>query len=227
MASNRMSRWQTLFEQLTARERGLVVIAGVLAITMVGYWMVIEPMNQQQQQAAQEAQGYAQRLAATEGQIAAVMTALKNDPNDSERQQQEALLAEQVALKNALYSQTHDLIPAGKMASLLREMLSQSDRVELISLRSLPPTPLLTADTTGGGDQLAVDTNLYQHGVTLTIEGRYTDVQSYLSALESLPWQLYWQAMDYQVTNYPVASVELTVYTLSTQSTFMGVWDEG
>ena len=68
--------------------------------------------------------------------------------------------------------------------------------------------------------------NLYRHGVAITIEGRYFDIQQFLQNVEQLGWRFYWKKFHYTVSDYPTASVELELYTLSTSKAFLGVKNE-
>ena len=43
------------------------------------------------------------------------------------------------------------------------------------------------------------------------------------STSEELRWQLLWDRLAYRVTDYPHASVELVVYSLSTDEEWIGV----
>jgi len=56
---------------------------------------------------------------------------------------------------------------------------------------------------------------VFRHGVELTLAGSYLDLYAYLSALEGLQTQLYWGRAEMSVAEYPVATLKLTVYTLS------------
>ena len=58
------------------------------------------------------------------------------------------------------------------------------------------------------------------------MEGRYFDIQAYLESIETLPWQFYWKKFSYRVIDYPMAEVEIELYTLSTSPAFMGVLDD-
>lgn len=56
---------------------------------------------------------------------------------------------------------------------------------------------------------------LYRHGVEITVRGNYLDMIDYMSALESLPTQLFWGGARLEVDQYPSARLTLTMYTLS------------
>lgn len=56
---------------------------------------------------------------------------------------------------------------------------------------------------------------LYRHGVEITVRGNYLDMIDYMTALESMPTQLFWGGARFEVEDYPTARLTLTMYTLS------------
>ena len=92
--------------------------------------------------------------------------------------------------------------------------------LKLIELQSIAPLPILLEKNMEDEEPKV---GLYRHGVALVFEGNYFDIQQYLEKLESLPWHFYWKKFDYSVAEYPTASVELEIYTLSTNKAFIGV----
>jgi MSHA biogenesis protein MshJ len=123
-------------------------------------------------------------------------------------------------ITNQLKAQTNNLVPANEMAGMLENVLANTEGLKLIELESLTPIPISLGQPEEGEESIA---GLYRHGVTLVFEGSYFDIQRYLEKLESLPWQFYWVRFDYQVGEYPTASVKLEIYTLSTNKAFIGV----
>ena len=56
---------------------------------------------------------------------------------------------------------------------------------------------------------------LFRHDVQIVVQGNYADMLAYMTALEAMPGQLFWGRARLNVDAYPVASLTLTVYTLS------------
>ena len=56
----------------------------------------------------------------------------------------------------------------------------------------------------------------------MTFEGKYFDVIRYLTQIEALPVKYYWRNLNYQVTQYPWANIELELYTLGESKDFIG-----
>jgi MSHA biogenesis protein MshJ len=62
---------------------------------------------------------------------------------------------------------------------------------------------------------------LYRHGVEIVLQGSYTDMVSYMDALEALPVQLFWGKAALDAQQYPNSRLTLTLYTLSLDSKWM------
>jgi len=57
--------------------------------------------------------------------------------------------------------------------------------------------------------------SLYRHGVELTLEGNYPDLQAYLQAVEALPQHLLWGALTLKADQHPKTVITLRLYTIS------------
>jgi MSHA biogenesis protein MshJ len=62
---------------------------------------------------------------------------------------------------------------------------------------------------------------LYRHGVEISVRGNYLDMIDYMTALESLPTQLFWGGARLEVEDYPASRLTLTLYTLSLDSKWL------
>ncbi|MCK4609120.1 MAG: hypothetical protein KAT71_06540 [Gammaproteobacteria bacterium] len=98
------------------------------------------------------------------------------------------------------------LVSGQEMTKLLKQLLLARHDLELVQFYNLPEQQAI-------GNKNAL--NLYEHGVVIKFRGSFFAVLRYLEDLEDLPWQLFWDKLEYQVTKYPVAEVTLQVHTLS------------
>jgi MSHA biogenesis protein MshJ len=55
----------------------------------------------------------------------------------------------------------------------------------------------------------------------VTLRGSYLDMVDYMTALESLPTQLFWGKAQLDVEDYPSVRLTLTLYTLSLDEKWM------
>jgi MSHA biogenesis protein MshJ len=104
------------------------------------------------------------------------------------------------------------------MPSLLTALLERVQGIQLTGFKSVAPTPLLVV---GKADEQQM--NLYSHGIVLEFEGDYFAVLKFVQAVENMPDKLYWKRLDYRVSEYPKASVQLELYTLSINEDFISV----
>lgn len=208
------------FYALSLRERTLVVVAGLAFVLLLGFVSFIEPVLKNADRNSSQLQSKENALREMDQQIAELEQELRADPNIPLRQRLESIEKQIALLDASLDSYTEDLIPADKMPELLDKVLSRSDKLKLVSMESIAPIQLLSADDKS---EQSVDINLYQHGVRLVLEGTYFDIQAYLEQLEGLKWHFYWKVFTYDVLEHPTAKVELELYTLSTSAAFIGV----
>ena len=211
------------FEQLSLREQIMVFLCGVTLAAFVGYFVVLDPQWQSNKKISTSLQRSQQDLMLLTSQANDLTEALRRDPNQSIKQRIGDVKQEIGAVESQLQAQTANLVSASKMPLMLEQVLASSQDLKVVSLHSLEP---LAISLPGTPDSIASERDLpalYRHGVKLVIEGGYADVQAYLTKLEALPWQFYWKRFDYQVSEYPLATVELEIYTLSTNKAFIGV----
>ena len=208
-------QWQQLSARVVAmslRERWLILLAGAALLLMPAYSLLLEPTWLAYQSQIARSQELATTIAQLQLENQSRQQALLLDPNQPVREQQLKLTQQLEELDAQLKDQTLDLIPAERMPGLLEQMLASSGRLRLISLTSLPPKPLLDDPE---------QNLLFQHGIQLRLQGSYFDIFQYLRALEGLPEHFYWRRLNYQVEQYPQASIELELYTLSSSKEFI------
>lgn len=64
---------------------------------------------------------------------------------------------------------------------------------------------------------------IYKHGIMLELVGDYAATLRYLKNLEDLPWNFYWDAVRYEVTEYPKAKIRILVNTISLEKDWVRV----
>lgn len=217
--------WQEKFSLLEQREKLLTLIAAIVLVLFIGYPLLIESNLQQNQQHKKQRQQLTSEQQANQQQLTLLQAKQQQDPDQGLKAQIQSTRDQLQQLQAKVRAQTGDLVPATQMAVLLESILSQSGRLTLLEMQSLP-VKMINTHTTASDEKS--DTNeqkmrLYQHGVDLTLEGRFFDIYQYLQQLESLPQRFYWQAFSYQVQDYPLAQVRLRLYTLSMNEAFLGV----
>ncbi len=214
-----MNAWLKLTAKVNAlslRERILVFVTGLLIVFMPIYSFALEPMQISIKNNQDNISKLEIDLVRVKGEVEVAHIRLQRDPNKALQKELAILMQAMADADKQLKDQTVDLIPADRMASVLERMLTRSEQLTLVKLESIAPKPLLEVS-----NKLGDEINLYQHGLKLVFEGSYFPIQKYLTSLENLEEKFYWRLLDYRVTEYPKASVELEIYTLSTNKDFL------
>jgi MSHA biogenesis protein MshJ len=208
------------FLKMSLREQLLILFCGLVVVILIMYTLLLEPLLDDTKKLQKNNVSAENEISSLADQVATLSDQLKNDPNDPVRERIDVLTRQIQNITEQLEVQTNNLVPANKMAGMLESVLTSSQGLKLIELQSIAPTPILLEQPQ---EDEVPEAGLYRHGVTLVFEGSYFDIQQYLEKLESLPWKFYWKKFDYLVGDYPMASVQLEIYTLSTNKAFIGV----
>ena len=130
---------------------------------------------------------------------------------------------------------------------MLEKLLDNSAGLVLIKLENKPVEKITGLDQTTKNESVSVldshdaeqdeakkdeggnersepyTTDLYRHGVELQLEGSYLGTLAYLKQLESLEWRFEWNALVFDIQDYPIGTVTIEVYTYSTERDWIGV----
>ena len=208
-----MNQWPQLserFNQLQQREKWSIA-ASVMFLTLwlaLNYllepsWQVIQKQQQQQRQLQQQ-------LADIQQQTVQFKAQLSVDQDAGYRQQINALQQQQQQLNEQIRQSASHFIGGEQMLSLLQNMLSSSDGVQVKSLTSAPAEPVRLEGQTA--DDVAL---LYQHRLTLVMTGSYAKLYQVLTRMEQLPWLINWAGLQYKVEQYPTGELSLQLITVS------------
>jgi len=230
-------QWQRLvlrIDALSLRERAIMFAAAALVIITLVDKAVIDPLFRQQKMLTEQINHSQAKLAEVRNSIQQGVRAQSRDP-DAENRERLKQLSEQLRQKQAELSELQKgLVSPDKMPELLEGLLRRNGGLRLVSLKTLPAANLVeqpAAGGEGGKDKLAAQTAqtatpvppVYKHGVEIIVQGSYLDMVSYMSQLESLPWQLFWGGAQLDAEEYPQARLTLTLYTLSLDKKWLNI----
>ncbi len=225
-------------DRLTLRERIIISVTAILVLLVLWLLLIYSPqkksltkMNLETQQENTDTLVLTQKRKtienlATDNTVPKLMA--KFDSLKLEMQQLEE--------KASRYNQR--FISEDELAKLLYSILKQTDGVSIQSfsntafstnhatetvaapvgvVSSMPTDAATSAPSTSNGatqDLPLPEIPSERMQYKLTLNGDYFSVMAYLSRLEKLDWQLYWDKFDYKVTSYPQATVLVEFYTL-------------
>jgi len=218
------------YEALSFREQ--ILIAGSLLVALVVLWflMLSEPLQLKTKQVSGELKTIEQNVQRLEQQQLKLVERRASDPH---RDLKERITKFELKIQKVdaqLAEKFHGLIEPKMMASVLESILQKHGKLKLISVKSLESVPLLKGPELDD-DNAAVDSEseqreqvkVYRHGMQIVFEGDYLATLAYLKNLESLDWEFYWDEVQLDITKYPQARIVITVHTLSLKDSWIGV----
>jgi MSHA biogenesis protein MshJ len=220
----------TKINSVTPRERFLLTAVGIVVI----YMLFELAFMQKHEKAVAKTRGEMSQLSADiagfEAQINEISAQFEHDPDAAEKAQKKEVEGEIAAFDKQLEQKMGGLVTPSRMAEVLERVLLDQKGLRLANLKSLAPQPLLPSPKVDAGAvgetkpvEPAPTVGIYRHGLVLELEGDYMSTLEYARQLERLPWKLYWDVLDYEVTQYPKARVRIQVHTLSTDAKWIGV----
>lgn len=219
-------QWRKIVDRVDAlalRERVMVfVMMVVVMITPVNLFL-LDPVRARQKKLNADRVAYQTEIDGLQTQLQGLTANIQTDPDAENRKRLGELKSKIDALEAPLESAQQSLVSPEKSVYLLGELLAQNPRLRLVSLKTLPATTALENKADLAATTPPIATLVYKHGLQMTIEGSYPDLQQYLASLEKLPWRVVWGEADFRVDEYPKIVLSLTLYTMSLEKVWLSV----
>jgi MSHA biogenesis protein MshJ len=203
-----LKQYAERIDNASLRERVLLFLATALVLVFLVNVTLIKPLRDAQRRLSSDIAQNERELRTIQGEVQRLVRARGADPDARNRERGAVLRAQLATLDSQIAEEQRRFTPPQRMREVLEEMLQREKRLRLIDLKTLPVSDLTATQGQAGR-------RVFRHGVELTLAGSYLDLYAYLSALERLSTQLYWGRAEMVVAGYPVATLKLTVYTLS------------
>jgi MSHA biogenesis protein MshJ len=223
------------FESKTVRERLLMVFAAAALMYFIVDISLLTPQAKAERRLREQIESQLADVQKLDRQIAELSAKLAKS-NASDRRAELDELLKVIAEADALLSE--DDGGSLKLSALLDAMLRTTPNLQLVSLKTLPVTPLLAQgpqagdgsklkpavpmlgkdkdkDTTADAPPVAV----HQHAVEIAVKGNFLAMLPYMAKLRRYPKRLFWASASLDVQQHPDAVLHLTITTLSAQRT--------
>ena len=217
-----LNQMQDKLDTLNPREKIMILVTGVILFPGLIDFVLLQPMRDDTTRMTRQTQMITERLTSTNQQQEELVKMIQDDPAMELERRIEGTQSAITQAEQKLLEYTGSLIPPDKMAGMLKSLLDESDSLTLLSLENLAAAPLFDPAQASPNSNTRDVFGLYRHGIKLQFKGDYMSSMNYVAALEKLPWKFYWRSFDYQVEQYPSALVTLNIYTLSTNSYWIG-----
>ena len=203
-----LKRYAERIDNATLRERVLLFAAAALIVIFVVNATLIQPLRDTQRRLGADIAQKEAELRTIQGGLQRMMQAQRVDPDARNRERIAQLQLEVNSLDASIAEEQRRFTPPQRMRQVLEEMLERGKRLQVLDMKTLPASDLSATQGQSGR-------RVFRHGMEITLAGSYLDLYAYLHGLEALPTQLYWGRAEMSVAEYPVATLKLTVYTLS------------
>ena len=232
-------QWQAFaarVDALSQRERIMGFAGAAAVLVFAAHVSVIGPLLRKQELLRSQVIQQQNNIAGINEQIAQKLQEAAADPDAPLRARLAAVREESGRLNENLRAMQKGLVAPERVAPLLESILRANGRLKLVSVRTLPVEPLSgigarkNAAAAPEGEAAPAKATpapaakrelLFRHGVELSVRGSYLDMVDYMTALESLPTQLFWGKAQLDVEEYPSVRLTLTLYTLSLDDKWM------
>ncbi len=231
-------QWQTYSEkygQLSPREQYLIILTGLVAIIFITFHLFIDSKLIESQRLNKQLVQFERQNKTLKISAKAYQAALTKDPNQAIREKITQFEKKVAKVDTKLLTLTSELISPIQMRQALLELLKLEQGISLLSFELLGAEPLLDQSDVEKTSRQGVEKanneeyeniagmNLYRHGMKITLSGRYFELRDYLSQLEKLSWKFFWQEFDLKVTEYPMNTLSIEIYSLGSKEAFVGV----
>lgn len=224
-------QWGKISERVDAmslRERALIFAAVAFLLVSLVNTLLLDPLLLKQKNLSGQVVQQQEKMKEIQAQIDAIQQARSMQDSSPLHQQLSRLKLELEEGDAYLKSNREKLVQPERMADLLRQVLSKNANLQLVALQTLPVTPLLEKKESAAPDATVpvaaeAESQIFKHGVEMTVRGNYLDLLQYLTALERMPTQMFWGKVKMDVVQYPSAELTLTLYTLSLDKTWLQV----
>lgn len=208
------TRWRQarrLFDARLLNERRLIIVAVVALIWFLLDSVLMTPSFNQFSAATKR------NKAANMDRDALVLETQRRKQDmalkEVEAKQEIASIKERIERsKQALAQQQAMLISAREMRSLLEGLLIQNGRLQLVSMRTLPPEDVKFAPVPGVALSQSM---LYRQSMDVSVSGSFIEVLTWLRSVEALPRKLLWDSLALKTNDSGVVTLTLQVHTFS------------
>jgi len=209
------------------RERVLIFLTLLAVIFLLWNFLVQSKFNRERNALQAEATKIVNEQKTLEAQMSTLAMTVASDPSIAKTNQIRSLNASIAEVEQRLSGLSQGLISAEQLPKVLEDVLLRTSSVKLLQVRTLAATELQLVTAIPGannhGEPGVGGTGVYKHGVLIRVAGSYPQLIQLMTEIEALQWKFYWESLNYTVTQYPNAEIDIRVFTLSSEEGLLGV----
>lgn len=224
-----LQQWMEKIDSRILRERVLIFLT-LLAVIFLLWTLLLQSRFDNQRKALElESQQIESQRKELELRVAELTASMASDPAILRKAVIAELQQRIGVVETNLAGLSQGLISAALLPKALEDILQKTASIRVLQVRTLPVSELQIAaavepgvDKAPAGGQL-VGSGVFKHGVLIRVTGSFQQLLQLVGAIETLPWRFYWESLDYRVTRYPNAEIDIRVFTLSSEEGLLGV----
>lgn len=224
-------------DDLSVRERAAIFLATLAVLFFIWDGYLMTTLDSREKTLRSQLQQKQSEQAALNAELQMLISSRQEDPNKQNREKLESLRAELDAIKTEVMKSTRHLISPNRMAAVLENVLSKTRGLELVEVKGLGSSPLVSgngkASNDPGSNESGVDddknteengefANAYKHGLRIVFNGSFMSTLAYMKELETLDNEFIWENLKFEIIEYPDGQVSITVFTLSLDRDWIG-----
>lgn len=227
------------FDALVVRERLLLFGSCLAGLYLIFDTLFILPASNDVARLSKEISAMQSKIDQIASEKQVFDKVAQRDPDANLKRERLKLQGRLLQLEGQLDDLSLRLVPSDRFPEILQSVSEQAESVKLKSLKTLQPEAIdlggktvrlksmarVAKDYVNGSpeDGVALPAEkVYRHSIRIRLHADYFDTVDFLRSLEDLKWRFYWEGLDYRVLNYPLAEIDIELYTLSTEEGLLG-----
>jgi MSHA biogenesis protein MshJ len=218
-------------ESRTLAEKAAVFLLLLSGLAMAYLTFVSDPLKAEIATARGQIQSVTGQIGSQQSSYQNMLAASTEDPNKFANDRLAVVEREQAELDRQINALAGDLVTPGDMTGILTSVLQRQSGLELISFQNLDVRPLLgdvsaaaqNAAEGGVAAQSAIPGQVFEHGLQLQFQGDAFSTLKYLRFIEEISGSFFWDSIEFAITAWPEAMINLQIHTISTNTGFIGV----
>ena len=213
------------FDAQSLRERSLIAITALVAVTFLWWSYYAEPTMIRIKAKQQENRVIGNEVDSTRAIVADIRKRMAAGVGTDKKNQLGKLKQELQVVEERLRLKTVELIDPENMFALMNELVYRDSNLKLINLKRREVKTALPAASAGNGNAAgaAEEPGIFRHVLELEFTGEYLDIVKYMQSMEALDWKLLWDEIEMKTENYPSVRVKIVMSTLSTRREWVGI----
>ncbi len=221
-----VKRWHDLAAYIDGRnqrERVLLLLVTIAVVYFMCYFSLFKPLFAYEAKIQESLALNQTNLLALQGQAREMLAKIEQDPDQPNRTRLEELTLQLNEIDAPMADLMRSLVRPKEMTAMVKAVLSGRRNVSVVSVENLPPEAVTPQEAAQGDKPVAASAPLYKHGLHITVKGGFHDLLGFFSDLEKLSWKVLWDQADIKTERYPESTAEVTVYTLSTDESWISL----